>query len=97
MSGQIPRYGKHFRLKNEQARVLWMANRKYELKADPAYYARSDRTSKYWYAYGPRGLLTVLPATTLTGAMNVILEHLAVLHRGLRSPNPPLVFSAQRL
>lgn len=50
MTGQIPPYGGHFRRES----VPWtpdLANRVYVLKADPAWFIRSDKTSGTWRVY----------------------------------------------
>jgi hypothetical protein len=80
MTWQIPAYGRHFQHVSVNY-SYYMANHKYELKADPEYYTRSDRTYKFWYTFGPRGLFGDEPATSLTNAMSAILEHLATLHK----------------
>jgi hypothetical protein len=80
MSGQIPPYGKHFRLKSEP----WtpdLANRVYVLKTDPDWFIRSDKTSKIWRVYQwhldhSRELATPIgtPLPTFGMAMNRLLE-----------------------
>lgn len=48
--GQIPPYGKNFRLESEP----WtpgLANRVYVLKRDPRWFIRSDKTSGTWRVY----------------------------------------------
>jgi len=50
MTGQIPKYGKHFRRISER----WtpdLANRVYVLIRDPAWFIRSDKASKTWRVY----------------------------------------------
>jgi hypothetical protein len=73
-------YGKHFQRVSMDYNY-YLANRRYELKADPKYYTRSDKGCKHWYVYGPWGQLSAQPAASLTDAMSKILEYLARLHR----------------
>lgn len=50
MTGQIPPYGKNFQRESEP----WtpdLANTVYVLKRDPAWFIRSDKTSKTWRVY----------------------------------------------
>jgi hypothetical protein len=50
MTGQIPKYGEHFRLESTPYHPV-LANRVYALKKDPAWFVRSDKTSKKWRVY----------------------------------------------
>jgi hypothetical protein len=50
MTGQIPKYGRDFRLES----LPWtphLANRAYVLKRDPEWFIRSDKTSGTWRVY----------------------------------------------
>jgi len=72
MTGQIPRYGKHFRITDrEYDRV--MGSRRYTLKADTRFYIQSDKTSKTWHTFGPDGEFGT-PQPSLTAAMPVVIE-----------------------
>jgi len=80
MTGQIPPYGKNFRLESEP----WtsdLANRSYVLKRDPHWFIRSDKTSKTWRVYHwhltySRDLATPVgkPLPTLSAAMTRLLS-----------------------
>ena len=81
MTGQIPKYGKNFRLEHIHSWSTVMAPRKYVLKSDAAWYIRSDKSSKEWGIYrtwpGQEGEGT-LPCMvgiegTLTRAMEILL------------------------
>lgn len=83
MTGQIPPYGKHFRLESER----WtpdLANRVYVLKTDPAWFLRSDKTSKTWRVYHwnldhDRELASPVgtPLPSLSAAMTRLLDGIA--------------------
>jgi hypothetical protein len=50
MTGQIPKYGRHFRRES----TPWtpgLANRVYVLTRDPSWFIRSDKASKTWRVY----------------------------------------------
>ncbi len=51
MTGQIPSYGQHFALEPIAEYDPARAQRRYVLKADAAYWIRSDKTSKAWALY----------------------------------------------
>ena len=77
MTGQIPKYGQHFRLES----LAWTpgrANRAYVLKRDPAWFIRSDKTSKAWQVYHGADRELAAPAgkvqPTLITAMNLLLD-----------------------
>ena len=71
MTGQIPKYGEHFRITNrEYDRVL--GNRRYTLKADARFYIQSDKASKRWHTFGPDGEFGE-PQPSLTTAMPVVV------------------------
>jgi hypothetical protein len=75
--GQIPPYGKHFRLEpTSYHRDL--ANRVYALKEDPAWFIRADKTSKVWAIYHgtSRDTAAVVktPFPSLTAAMAKLLD-----------------------
>jgi hypothetical protein len=50
MSGQIPEYGRHFRLESLAYHPVH-ANRAYVLRRDPAWFIRSGKASKSWQVY----------------------------------------------
>lgn len=78
MTGQIPKYGKHFRRESVPYSPT-MANRAYVLKADPAWIIQSDKTSGIWQVYlenptGPGNITISTPLPTLGLAMIRLLE-----------------------
>jgi hypothetical protein len=77
MPGQIPKYGRDFRRES----VPWtpdLANRIYVLKADPAWFIRSDKASGTWriYWHFTEHLVTPVgtPLPTLGQAMTRLLD-----------------------
>jgi hypothetical protein len=74
MTGQIPKYGEHFRREStpyEPDRDV--ATRRYVLKTDPRFFIQSTRDSEHWTVYiaGPEGAAFPIaePDDTLTEAM----------------------------
>ncbi|MGH9301747.1 MAG: hypothetical protein ACRD0E_07675 [Acidimicrobiales bacterium] len=52
MTGAIPKYGKYFRRVSVPMDFYEdLAQRKYELRIDPYFYIRSDRSSEHWYIF----------------------------------------------
>jgi hypothetical protein len=72
MTGQIPKYGKHFTITHREYHPT-MASRRYTLKSDHQFYIQSDKTSKSWHTYGPAGEFGT-PQRTLSAAMTVMLK-----------------------
>jgi hypothetical protein len=87
--GQIPKYGKHFRLESTGYHSL--ANRIYVLKTDERWFIRSDKTSKVWQIYHgiprDRAIAMSTPLPSLGQAMTRLLQGIelgfyqAVTHR----------------
>jgi hypothetical protein len=76
--GQIPPYGKHFRLVSLHYHPE-LANRAYYLKQDGSWFIRSDKKSKTWtifYRPGSCDAATALgkPLPSLTAAMAKLLD-----------------------
>jgi len=85
MTGQIPPYGTNFRLES-LSYTPDRANRAYVLKRDPAWFIRSDKTSKVWQVYwktpgtaGSPDTATAMgtPLPTLSLAMTRLLNGIA--------------------
>lgn len=79
VKGQIPKYGKDFRLEYLPYSP-GLASRAYVLKRDPAWFIRSDKASGVWRVYhGPRNCRDLAtpagtPLPTLGMAMSRLLE-----------------------
>jgi hypothetical protein len=77
MTGQIPPYGKHFRLEQVPGYHPELAHRAYVLKADSEWFIRSDRTSEHWQVFRGTGRDDADPhgraQPTLTRAMALLL------------------------
>jgi len=84
MTGQIPKYGKNFRLEQIPGYHETLAHRAYVLKHDASWFIRSDKTSERWqvfYSASSRMRNTAAPMgkpqPTLTRAMNLLLDGIA--------------------
>jgi hypothetical protein len=77
MTGQIPKYGKNFRLEHAPYHPE-LASRVYALRRDPAWFIRSDKTSGIWQVYygTSRNTATAMgtPLPTLGLAMTRLLD-----------------------
>lgn len=51
MTGQIPKYGKNFRLEQAKDYHATLSHCFYVLKEDSSWYIRSDKTSKHWQIF----------------------------------------------
>jgi hypothetical protein len=73
MTGQIPKYGKHFRLESHLLWDCYFAARQYVLKSNPCYMIRSDHGSKAWFVFYNGAVLNIsTPHRTLTAAMQYL-------------------------
>lgn len=78
MTGRIPPYGRHFTLEQLSWTPNGLAQRAYVLKADPAWFIRSDRTSGHWRIYHGWHRDTATPMgrvqDTFSAAMDLLLD-----------------------
>lgn len=76
MTGQIPKYGQHFRRESTPYHPVH-AGRVYAFKRDPSWFIRSDKTSERWTIYHGRDRVTAnavsVPQSTFTEAMGLLL------------------------
>jgi hypothetical protein len=77
MTGQIPKYGEHFRWESVRGWHPSLASRVYALKADGDWFIRSDKTSKRWQVFHGPDRDTATPfgrvQPSMTAAMDLLV------------------------
>jgi hypothetical protein len=78
MSGQIPKYGKYFRLERGDYNPVY-GHSLYVYKADPSWLIKSDKTSKKWYIFH-HGYVIGIISPSLSAAMTKVIKVMDTLY-----------------
>lgn len=78
MSGQIPKYGGHFKHDRAERYHISLGQALYRFKWDEDWFIRSDKTAKRWYIFSGRSVDTAIHMgkvqPSLTKAMTLLLD-----------------------